>query len=81
VADSPLPGLLLRMVAADAFSQALTNPLLSEHVFNADTFTPWGLNLINATSKLGDLLARNVPLRGPTAIEMTQAGWSYVNNR
>jgi prostaglandin-endoperoxide synthase 2 len=81
VPDSPLPELLLRMVAADAFSQALTNPLLSEHVFNADTFTPWGFNLINSTSKLGDLLARNVPLRGPTAIEMTQAGWSYVNNR
>lgn len=79
--DSPLPELLLRMVAVDAFSQALTNPLLSEHVFNADTFTQWGFNLISATSKLGDLLARNVPARGPTPIEMTQAGWSYVNNR
>jgi len=79
--DSPLPGLLLRMVAVDAFSQALTNPLLSEHVFNENTFTTWGFNLINTTSKLGDLLARNVPARGPTPIEMTQAGWSYVNSR
>jgi Animal haem peroxidase len=77
--DSPLPGLLMRMVAVDAFSQALTNPLLSEHVFNASTFTPWGLDLINSTSKLGDILARNVPARGPTPIEMTQATWHYIN--
>jgi Animal haem peroxidase len=76
--DSPLPGLLLRMVAADAFSQALTNPLLSEHVFNANTFTPWGFDLINSTSKLGDILARNVPAPGTTAIEMTQANWHYA---
>jgi prostaglandin-endoperoxide synthase 2 len=79
VPDCPLPGLLLRMVAVDAFSQALTNPLLSEHVFNATTFTQWGLDLINSTSKLGDILARNVPVRGPTPIEMTQSTWHYMN--
>jgi prostaglandin-endoperoxide synthase 2 len=79
VPDSPLPGLLMRMVAVDAFSQALTNPLLSEHVFNANTFTQWGLDRINSTSKLGDMLARNVPTRGPTPIEMTQASWHYVS--
>ena len=77
--DCPLPGLLLRMVAVDAFSQALTNPLLSEHVFNAATFTQWGLDLINSTSKLGDILERNVPKRGTTPIEMTQATWHYIH--
>jgi prostaglandin-endoperoxide synthase 2 len=77
VEDSPLPGLLLRMVAVDAFSQALTNPLLSEHVWNERTFTPWGFDLIKRTSKLGDLLARNVQVRGPTPIEMTRPGWSF----
>ncbi|MBW6401232.1 hypothetical protein KPL78_25465 [Roseomonas sp. HJA6] len=77
VKDSPLPGLLLRMVAVDAFSQALTNPLLSEHVWNEATFTPWGFDLIKRTSKLGDVLARNVPHRGPTPVEMTQADWRY----
>jgi prostaglandin-endoperoxide synthase 2 len=80
VEDSPLPGLLLRIVAVDAFSQALTNPLLSEHVWNEATFTPWGFQLIGATSKLGDVLARNVPKRGPTPIEMTRPGWSYTDN-
>jgi prostaglandin-endoperoxide synthase 2 len=78
VPDSPLPGLILRMVAVDAFSQALTNPLLSAHVFNANTFTQWGFDLINSTGKLVDILARNVPRRGPTPIEMTQATWRYV---
>jgi prostaglandin-endoperoxide synthase 2 len=52
----------MRMVAMDAFSQALTNPLLSQHVFNATTFTQWELNLINSTHKLGDILQNNVPV-------------------
>ena len=79
VPESPLPGLLMRMVAVDAFSQALTNPLLSQWVFNAETFTQWGYDLIQNTSKLGDILARNVPVRGTTPIEMTQATWHYAN--
>jgi prostaglandin-endoperoxide synthase 2 len=81
IPDCPLPGLLMRMVAVDAFSQALTNPLLSEHVFNAATFTQWGLDLIDSTHKLGDILARNVPARGPTPIEMTQATWRYATGQ
>lgn len=77
IEDSPLPGLLMRMVAVDAFSQALTNPLLSEHVFNKDTFTQWGLDLIDVTSKLEDVLRRNGPTRDLPPIEMTQADWRY----
>lgn len=48
------------MVGSDAFSQALTNPLLSTHIFNAKTFTAYGLDQINATSTLQDLVQRNV---------------------
>ena len=77
VANSPLPELLMRMVAVDAFSQALTNPLLSEHVFNPATFTANGFELIHDTHTLGDILARNVPHRGAQAIIMTQADWEY----
>ncbi len=69
----------MRMVAVDAFSQALTNPLLSEHVVNASTFTTWGLNLIGSTHCLADLVAVNVPRRGETPIVMTQPTWSYAN--
>ncbi|HEY2659992.1 MAG TPA: peroxidase family protein, partial [Caulobacteraceae bacterium] len=77
VAKSPLPGLLLRMVGVDAFSQALTNPLLSEHVFNEATFTPWGFQLIGETHSLGQILARQGAAVDPKAITMTQSTWSY----
>ena len=79
VKKSPLPGLLMRMVGVDAFSQALTNPLLSEHVFNADTFTPWGLQLIRDTHNLGQILERNgvAGAVNPVDIVMTQKTWRY----
>ena len=79
VAKSPLPGLMMRMVGVDAFSQALTNPLLSQHVFNAQTFTPWGFQLIQDTHDLGQILQRNCPPGAvePEDIVMTQKGWRY----
>lgn len=84
VKNSPLPGLLLTMVAVDAFSQALTNPLLSEHIWSddaakqphGDAFTPWGKSQIAATATLEDVLRRNVPTPPTvTPLRMTQAGW------
>ena len=79
VPKSPLPGLLMRMVGVDAFSQALTNPLLSQHVFNADTFTAWGFQLIQDTHNLGQILARNCAAGAvnPDDIVMTQKTWRY----
>ncbi len=59
--SSPLPPLIRTMVAVDAFSQALTNPLLSKHVFNEDTFTGNGMDIIANTSSLKDILERNIP--------------------
>ncbi|MCC8991469.1 MAG: hypothetical protein LM514_02510 [Streptococcus sp.] len=58
--SSPLPPLIRTMVAVDAFSQALTNPLLSRHVFNEATFTTQGMKIITETSTLRDILNRNV---------------------
>ena len=57
---SAVPPLLGRMVAVDAFSHALTNPLLSPHVFNEATFSPQGMATIEATSTLRDLVLRNL---------------------
>jgi prostaglandin-endoperoxide synthase 2 len=77
--NTPMPNLLGAMVALDAFSQALTNPLLSEHVFNAATFTDWGLAQIEATTSVFDLLVRNLPKDAPKLdrrnYAMTRADW------
>lgn len=74
-ANSPLPATILSMVALDAFSQALTNPLLSEHVFTPDTFTPYGWEEIQRTGLLRDVVARNAPLGDAAFIGMTWPGW------
>lgn len=64
-AEAPAEGLLFgalldRMVAYDAFTQILTNPLLSRNVFNAETFSAWGMQQIRRTSGLAALATRNL---------------------
>jgi prostaglandin-endoperoxide synthase 2 len=51
--------LLTTMVANDAFTQALTNPLLAKGVYNADTFSAEGLAILDQTETLADVIARN----------------------
>jgi prostaglandin-endoperoxide synthase 2 len=58
--NSPLGPLMGRMVGIDAFSQALTNPLLSERVYNEKTFTRQGLEIIDETKTLRQIVERNV---------------------
>ena len=75
-----LPDLLQAMVAMDAFSQALTNPLLSEHVWgNAEnrqlTFTAEGLSEIERTASLRDIVARNSAGLGDRFVGMTHRDW------
>jgi prostaglandin-endoperoxide synthase 2 len=51
--------LLTTMVANDAFTQALSNPLLARNVFNEATFSAVGMTVINETKSLQQILARN----------------------
>jgi prostaglandin-endoperoxide synthase 2 len=51
--------LLTTMVANDAFTQALSNPLLARNVFNEATFSSVGMQVINETKSLQQILARN----------------------
>ncbi len=51
--------LLTTMVAHDAFTQALTSPLLARNVFNEATFSRAGLEIIEETNSLGQIVARN----------------------
>ncbi len=78
--NGPLPDLLLAMVALDAFSQALTNPLLSHHVYGDPenrklAFTPEGLVEIENTKKLRDILVRNATGTGERFVGMTRRDW------
>jgi prostaglandin-endoperoxide synthase 2 len=76
IPNSPLPNLVLRMVAVDAFSQALTNPLLSEHVFKESTFSKVGWDAIQTTSRLRDVVDRNcIGGAGTAFIGMTRPDW------
>jgi prostaglandin-endoperoxide synthase 2 len=69
-----LPELMGAMVGCDAFTQALTNPLLSETVFGEQTFSAIGLEAIKATDTLSDLVCRNVEGEAPAAprVDFTQ---------
>ncbi|WP_299844915.1 peroxidase family protein [uncultured Jannaschia sp.] len=78
--NTPLPPLIGAMVALDAFSQALNNPLLSEQVFHSGTFTEYGLHVVKNTNCLAEVLGRNIKSRSvqdinPTNICMTRPEW------
>ncbi|WP_299153526.1 peroxidase family protein [uncultured Tateyamaria sp.] len=76
VPNSPLPNLVLLFVALDAFSQAFSNPLLSEHVFRRETFSGPGWDAIHSTDTIRDIVERNVEggVAG-TFIAMTRDEW------
>ena len=79
VANTPLPALILKMVALDAFSQALTNPLLSEHADKEETFSKYGWDMIQQTrhtSRCARAQYSVVPF-GDERISMTRADWTY----
>jgi len=61
--------LMSYMVANDAFTQALTNPLLARNVFNEATFTKTGISIIKETSSLQDIVARNAA--APNAVHVS----------
>jgi prostaglandin-endoperoxide synthase 2 len=64
------------MVGADAFSQAITNPLLADGVFGERTLSEVGLDVLTQTTSLGDLVRRNVPNFGGAHISLTREGWT-----
>jgi prostaglandin-endoperoxide synthase 2 len=63
--------LLTTMVANDAFTQALTNPLLAEAVYNEGTFGREGLEIVRTTKTLADVIARNTGIRDPDLVGFT----------
>ena len=68
--NSAIPPLVARIIGIDAFSQALTNPLLSDKIFKPETFSEVGWEIIQNTKTIGDLVNRNVP-QGDRAYQVT----------
>jgi prostaglandin-endoperoxide synthase 2 len=76
--NSVLPPLMGRLVGMHAFSQLLTNPLFAPDVHNEQTFSRRGLEIIDQTKSLADIVRRNVrPGREPM-VKLTRAGWKRI---
>jgi prostaglandin-endoperoxide synthase 2 len=79
--NSVLPPLMGAMVGLHAFSQLLTNPLLSKNVYRRKgdrerTFSKVGARMIKEEATLQALLDANVPKgQGPYAARLTRADW------
>jgi prostaglandin-endoperoxide synthase 2 len=58
---------MARMVGYDAFTHALTNPLVSIYVHNEMTFSKVGQSIIEETNSLADIVSRNVKDGHPVA--------------
>jgi prostaglandin-endoperoxide synthase 2 len=82
--NSALAPLIGVMVAADAFSQALPNPLLQKRIWNKDTFSPRGWDIIHEeTHTIESIVKRNSPEltsteRDALSITMTRKDWRRI---
>lgn len=79
--NSVLPSLAGRMVGLHAFSQLLTNPLLTPEVYGKKenrklTFSQRGIEIIEETKSLSELLHRNLPEGAPSYyVSLTREDW------
>ncbi len=73
--NSALPPLVGRLIGIDAFSQAFTNPLLSESVFNPETFSPVGWEELMNTKTLAQVVHRNIPPGKDYRISFYREDW------
>ncbi len=77
--NSVLPPLMGRLVGLHAFSQLMTNPLFAPEIYNEKTFSRRGLEIIDETESLADVVQRNVPAgNGTPLVKLTRADWKRV---
>jgi prostaglandin-endoperoxide synthase 2 len=72
-----LPSLMRTMVAVDAFSQILTNPLLAANIYCDAAFSAVGDTIINSTRCFQDVVARNC---APGQETNVYASFAYSKN-
>ncbi|WP_431363510.1 peroxidase family protein [Planktotalea sp.] len=66
--------LMFNMVAHDAFTHAITNPLLAKDVFVPSTFSDVGYEVIKNTETLADMLKNVAPLSGDQIVTFRKPG-------
>ena len=68
------------MVGVDAFSQALTNPLLAPRVFNEQTFSPLGHgdHRLDRAGSRTSCTATSRSRPGSYLVTMTRVDWQRV---
>ena len=76
--NSALPPLVGRLIGIDAFSQAFTNPLLAENIFNPETFSPVGWEEIQNTRTLSQVVHRNIPQGKTYRVSFYRKDWQPV---
>lgn len=76
--NSALPPLVGRLIGIDAFSQAFTNPLLAENIFNPETFSPVGWEEIQNTKTLSQVVNRNTPPGKTYRVSFYREDWQPV---
>jgi prostaglandin-endoperoxide synthase 2 len=53
----------------------MTNPLLAPLVYDAETFTTQGMQIIESTASLEQLVHRNVPRDSKPYVSLTRKGY------
>lgn len=66
--------LMFNMVAHDAFTHALTNPLLANDVYKPATFSQTGWDIIHDTTTLSEIVARVAPLSDGQVMGLSVTG-------
>ena len=74
--NSVLAPLVGRLVGLQAFSQLMTNPLLAPEIYGPQTFSERGMQIIEQTKSLADVVHRNVG--GKPLVTMTRADWRHT---
>ncbi|MFC0406712.1 hypothetical protein [Roseomonas elaeocarpi] len=71
-----MPPLIGRIVAADAFSHAVTDLSLPPAMCKAETFTRTGLHITEGTTPLAELVQWNTPHSGADPMSMEWPGYA-----
>ncbi len=84
MAEDPRPNSVLgplvgRLVGLHAFSQLMTNPLFAPEIYGPQTFSARGMQIIEQTGSLSDLVARNIAAEGSDAplVALTRTDWRH----